>query len=138
MRLIAYNDYTLRTLMQLDFNGYRLLTIQSIAELHGISRNHLMKVVHQLGLSGMVETVRGRIGGLRLNREPAKISAGGGVRNTGADFFMAECFECGSKDAFMRHPAHWKARAGLSHGGISGDARWRHARRSDRKRSWAR
>ena len=93
MRLTAYTDYTLRTLMHLGFNQDRLVTIQNIAELHGISRNHLMKVVHQLGLSGMVQTVRGRNGGLRLNKAPAEIIVGDVVRNTETDFYMAECFE---------------------------------------------
>lgn len=50
MRLTAYTDITLRILMQLGFNRDRRVTIQSIAGLHGISRNHLMKVVHQLGV----------------------------------------------------------------------------------------
>jgi len=52
-----------------------------------------MKVAHQLGLSGMVETVRGRNGGLKLNREPADINIGEVVRKTETDFFMAECFD---------------------------------------------
>lgn len=95
MRLTAYTDYTLRTLMHLGRNRDTLVTIQDIADLHGISKNHLMKVVHQLGLSGMVETVRGRNGGLRLNREPADINIGEVVRNTETDFFMAECFAPG-------------------------------------------
>lgn len=93
MRLTAYTDYTLRTLMYLALNRDRLVTIQDIAELHGISKNHLMKVVHQLGISGMVETVRGRNGGLKLNQEPADINIGEVVRNTETDFFMAECFD---------------------------------------------
>lgn len=93
MRLTAYTDYTLRTLVHLAFNRDRLATIQSIAELHGISKNHLMKVVHQLGLSGMVETIRGRKGGLKLKREPAEINIGTVVRSTETDFYMAECFE---------------------------------------------
>ena len=92
MRLTAYTDYTLRTLMYLGLNRDRLVTIQDIADLHGISKNHLMKVVHQLGLSSMVETVRGRNGGLKLNKEPADINIGDVVRNTETDFFMAECF----------------------------------------------
>lgn len=96
MRLTAYTDYTLRTLMHLGFNRDRLVTIQNIAELHGISRNHLMKVVHQLGLTGMVETIRGRNGGLKLNKEPAEINIGDVVRNTETDFYMAECFERGN------------------------------------------
>lgn len=93
MRLTAYTDYTLRVLMYLGLNRDRLVTIQDIADLHGISKNHLMKVVHQLGLSGMVETVRGRNGGLKLNKEPADINIGEVVRSTETDFFMAECFD---------------------------------------------
>ena len=91
MRLTAYTDYTLRTLMYLGVHRDRLVTIQDIADLHTISKNHLMKVVHQLGLSGIVETVRGRNGGLRLARDPAEINIGTVVRETENDFFMAEC-----------------------------------------------
>ena len=93
MKLTDYTDYTLRTLMYLGYNRDRLVTIQDIADLHGISKNHLMKVVHQLGLSGVVETVRGRNGGLKLKKEPADINIGEVVRNTESDFYMAECFD---------------------------------------------
>ena len=92
MRLTSYTDYALRSLIFLGLNRDRLVTIQDIADLHGISKNHLMKVVHQLGVSGMVETVRGRHGGLRLGREPADINIGEVVRYTETDFYMAECF----------------------------------------------
>lgn len=93
MRLTAYTDYTLRTLIYLALNQERLVTIQDIADMHGISKNHLMKVVHQLGVSGIVETIRGRNGGLRLNRPPAEINIGEVVRHSETDFFMAECFD---------------------------------------------
>jgi len=93
MRLTSYTDYTLRTLMYLGVNRDRLVTIQDIADLHSISKNHLMKVVYQLGLSGIVETVRGRNGGLRLKREPEEINIGALVRETETDFYMAECFD---------------------------------------------
>jgi Rrf2 family nitric oxide-sensitive transcriptional repressor len=93
MRLTAYTDYALRTLMYLATHRDRLVTISEIAEVHGISKNHLMKVVYQLGLTGTVETVRGRNGGLRLNHEPADINIGDVVRNTETDFNMAECFD---------------------------------------------
>ena len=93
MRLTSYTDYSLRTLMYLATHRERLVTIQDIADLHQISKNHLMKVAHQLGLSGYIETVRGRNGGLRLKREPADINIGALVRSTESDFFMAECFD---------------------------------------------
>jgi Rrf2 family nitric oxide-sensitive transcriptional repressor len=93
MRLTIYTDYTLRVLMYLGLDREQLVTINDIAEMHGISKNHLMKVVHQLGLSGMVETVRGRNGGLRLNKDPADINIGDVVRGSESDFYMAECFD---------------------------------------------
>ncbi len=93
MRLTSYTDYALRTLMYLATHRDSLVTISEIADMHGISKNHLMKVVYQLGQTGVVETVRGRNGGLRLNREPADINIGAVVRSTETDFNMAECFD---------------------------------------------
>lgn len=93
MRLTSFTDYTLRSLMYLGMNRDKLVTIQEIADLHDISKNHLTKVVHQLGASGLVETVRGRHGGLRLNREPEDINIGEVVRDSESDFHIAECFE---------------------------------------------
>ncbi len=93
MRLTAFTDYTLRTLMYLAIHRDKLATVHDIAELHHISQNHLTKVVHQLGLTGVIETVRGRNGGFRLNKEPADINIGEVVRSSESDFFMAECFD---------------------------------------------
>ena len=64
MRLTVYTDYALRMLMYLELRKDQLATIAEIAESYDISRNHLMKVAHQLGVAGFVETVRGR--GYRL------------------------------------------------------------------------
>lgn len=93
MRLTTYTDYALRTLMYLAINRDRLVTIQDIVDLHGIAKNHLTKVVHHLGQLGIIETVRGRNGGLKLGRDPADINIGQIVRNTETDFYMAECFD---------------------------------------------
>jgi Rrf2 family nitric oxide-sensitive transcriptional repressor len=93
MRLTAYTDYSLRTLMYLALNGDQLATVQQIADAHGIAKNHLTKVVHQLGLLGYVTTVRGRNGGLRLARLPSAINVGEVVRHTENDFHMASCFD---------------------------------------------
>ncbi|SDG83205.1 transcriptional regulator, BadM/Rrf2 family [Duganella sp. OV458] len=86
MRLTTFTDYGLRTLLYLGPGGDRLVTIEDIAATHAISKNHLMKVVHQLGVAGYVETVRGRNGGLRLRRAPANINLGALVRATEPDF----------------------------------------------------
>jgi Rrf2 family nitric oxide-sensitive transcriptional repressor len=58
----------------------------------------LTKVVHQLGQLGLVASVRGRNGGLRLGMEPAAINVGAVVRKTESDFHIAECFEEGNSN----------------------------------------
>lgn len=93
MRLTTYTDYALRTLIYLAAHRERLVTIQDIADTHGIAKNHLTKVVHQLGILGYVESSRGRNGGLKLGMEPAQINIGALVRSTEPDFYMAECFD---------------------------------------------
>lgn len=101
MRLTSFTDYTLRSLIYLGMNRDRLATIQDIADLHKISKNHLTKVIHQLGASGLVETVRGRNGGLRLACEPEQINIGAVIRRTEPDFFIAECFDQASHDCIF-------------------------------------
>ena len=101
MRLTTYTDYALRTLMYLAAHRDRLVTIQDIADAHGIAKNHLTKVVHQLGILGVLESLRGRNGGLRLGREPGQINIGAVVRSTEPDFYMAECFDPNKSRCFL-------------------------------------
>ena len=97
MRLTTFSDYTLRVLMFLALNRDRLATIPEIAAAYDISGNHLMKVVHQLARAGVIESIRGKGGGIRLAHEPQDIRLGqiiraseGGARarghGAGADF----------------------------------------------------
>lgn len=92
MRLTVYTDFSLRVLMFVALKGDRLATISEIAKTYGISKNHLMKVVYQLGLAGYVETVRGKGGGIRLARPPQNIVLGDVVRRTETDMALVPCF----------------------------------------------
>lgn len=93
MRLSEYTDYTLRVLMYCAAHRERLVTIGELAEYHGVSKNHLMKVVNDLAHQGLIETTRGRGGGLRLLKEPGAIRIGDVVRATETDFRLVECFD---------------------------------------------
>jgi Rrf2 family nitric oxide-sensitive transcriptional repressor len=98
MRLTQWTDYTLRVLMYCAACQAREqpVTITEIADSHGISRSHLTKIVHQLGAQGLLETTRGRGGGMRLLQAAESINVGTVVRQTETDFNMVECFEPGS------------------------------------------
>ncbi len=93
MRLTVYTDYSLRVLMFLALKENGLATIAEIAASYRISRNHLMKVAHQLGIAGYVNTVRGKGGGLRLARPPQLIVLGEVVRHTEPDMALLPCFD---------------------------------------------
>lgn len=93
MRLTRYTDYALRVLMQAGLNDGRLVRIADIAERFEISRNHLTKIVHQLGAHGYLETVQGRHGGIRLGRSPEAIVIGDVVRDFEEGFDLVECFD---------------------------------------------
>ncbi|MCL1486071.1 Rrf2 family transcriptional regulator [Marinobacter sp. M3C] len=97
MHITRYTDYSLRVLVYLAACGDRLVTIQDVADAYDISKNHLMKVVHQLNLKGYIETVRGKNGGMRLRRQPSSINIGALVRDTEPDFNLVECFSANSQ-----------------------------------------
>jgi len=92
MQLTQYTDYALRVLMYLGLRGERLATITEIAECYGISRNHVMKVVFDLGQLQYVETIRGRNGGVRLRTTPEQINVGSVVRHMEHNLALVECF----------------------------------------------
>lgn len=93
MQLTLYTDYSLRVLLYLGLNTRRIAVITDIAESYGISRNHLVKVVHNLATQGFIHTTRGRGGGLMLARLPDEINIGDVVRHTEMSFDLVECFD---------------------------------------------
>jgi Rrf2 family nitric oxide-sensitive transcriptional repressor len=93
MHLTRYTDYSLRVLIYLGTRQDKLATISEIATYHGISRNHLMKVVHQLGAHGYIDTLRGKGGGIRLARPPERIVVGDVVRSMEENMSIVGCFE---------------------------------------------
>lgn len=97
MRLTSFSDYALRVLMYAAVRKDKLITIDETAEIYGISRAHLMKVVNQLTRSGYLKAVRGRSGGLALAKAPDKIRLGDVLRATEPDFALVECFATGNQ-----------------------------------------
>ena len=93
MRLAEYTDYTLRVLMYCAARPQQLVTISELADHHRVSKNHLMKIVNDLARQGLLETTRGRGGGLRLMKSAQGIRVGDVVRASETDFRLVECFD---------------------------------------------
>lgn len=93
MKLTKQTDYAFRILMFCAASGTRLSRISDISRVYGASEPFLFKILQPLVEAKIIETVRGRNGGIRLARLPSKISLGEVARLTEDNFLLAECFE---------------------------------------------
>lgn len=92
MKLTSFTDYSIRLLMYVAINKDDLVSVKEVAGVFNISKNHLMKIVHELGKEGYLETVRGKNGGFRIGKPPKDINMGKLVRFTEDDLNVVECF----------------------------------------------
>ena len=95
MRLTKQTNYAVRMLMYCAANDGNLSRIPEIARAYGVSELFLFKILQPLNKAGLVETVRGRNGGVRLPRPADQITLFDVVKVTEDSFAMAECFEAG-------------------------------------------
>jgi Rrf2 family iron-responsive transcriptional regulator len=96
MRLTRQTNYAIRTLVYCAANAPELSRIADIARAHSISELFLFKLIKPLVENGLIETVRGRKGGIRLGRPAGEITLLDTIKLTEENFAMAECFEGGS------------------------------------------
>ena len=95
--MTLHTDYALRMLIYVATRRDGACTVNDVAEAYGLSRNHLLKVAQTLRDLGLVETTRGRAGGIRLARAPREIGIGALVRATEEEFSLAECMQAGGR-----------------------------------------
>lgn len=92
MKLTAYSNYALRSLQLAALRAPDLIRVDDVVRVHGLARPHIVKIVHELGRAGLVETRRGRGGGFRLARPAETIVVGEVVRLTEGPLDVVECF----------------------------------------------
>ncbi len=92
MKLTQYSDLGLRLLMYLALREGESVTIQEASDRFAISKNHLVKISHQLTKQGLIVSIRGRNGGVRLARPPECINVEEVLRATEENFDLVECF----------------------------------------------
>lgn len=93
MQLTQFSDYSLRLALYLATHPDAVVTVQEVSRAYGVSSHHLVKVAARLIEQGIVVGVRGRNGGLRLNRSPSEINIGALLRATEPHFTLVECFD---------------------------------------------
>lgn len=93
MRMTLHTDYALRMLIYIAARPDGVCTVNDVAQKYELSRNHLLKVAQTLRDLGIIETSRGRTGGIRLAKPPEQIAVGALVRATEGEFALAECMQ---------------------------------------------
>lgn len=94
MKLRRLTDYALRVLIYVAEHPGRRCSVPEIAAAHRISEHHLVKIVHQLGRLGYLETSRGRGGGISLPAGPQTVNLGDVIRSLEGDACPVDCTTC--------------------------------------------
>lgn len=96
MRLTKQTNYAIRMMMYCAANrNGQLSRVTEIAKAYSVSDLFLFKILQPLVEAGLMESVRGRKGGVRLGKPADQITLYDVVRVTEESFAMAECFESG-------------------------------------------
>src|SRR5690606_14832642 len=94
MQLTTFTDYGLRCLMYLAIQPTdELSSVKEISEHYGISRNHMVKVVHRLAQLGHIKSTKGKGGGICLNVDADTFYLGDLVKALEPSMAIVECFD---------------------------------------------
>ncbi len=105
MQLTTFTDYAFRLLIYLALNPERTATINEVSDYFGVSRHHMVKVVHRLGQGGFITTTRGKGGGLKLARKPADLKLGEVIRWMEPSLSLVECQHQGKEGRCRAAPS---------------------------------
>jgi Rrf2 family transcriptional regulator, nitric oxide-sensitive transcriptional repressor len=93
VQLSLHADYALRVLIYLGAHPGEVVPTQTISRAYGISKNHLVRVVHTLAEGGYLKVTPGRAGGIQLAIDPARIRLGAVARHAEPNMRLVECFD---------------------------------------------
>lgn len=91
MQLTQFTDYSLRALIYIALKKEQC-TINEIATAYDISSHHLVKIIHNLSKLGVLNTHRGRKGGITMAQAPSTINLGELILTLEPNFDLVPCF----------------------------------------------
>ena len=96
MKLSTKGKYGVRAVYEVARNyGKGPITIKEIADRQGISISYLEQILNKLGRAGLIESVRGPLGGYLLARKPSDLTIGDVVRALEGPIALSHCLEPG-------------------------------------------
>ena len=103
MHLTTFTDYSLRVLMYLKINDAALATVAEISQYFDVSQNHIVKVVNNLSRLGLIQTQRGKGGGIRLLEAANQQKIGSLVRELEPTKEPVQCINKEGKECAITH-----------------------------------
>ena len=96
-KIVMIHVYTIEMYLNQE---QRLVTLGELSDRIGVSKNNLIKVSNQLSKLGLIDTARGRAGGLTIGKGTGQKTIREIVEKTEETFYIAQCFakapcECG-------------------------------------------
>ncbi|MGM9563088.1 MAG: RrF2 family transcriptional regulator [Faecousia sp.] len=87
--------YALRVMVELACHGREeYVPLRTIAQQQGISEKYLESILTVLSKAGVIDGLRGKGGGYRLNREPKDYSVGEILRLAEGTLAPVSCLDC--------------------------------------------
>jgi Rrf2 family nitric oxide-sensitive transcriptional repressor len=102
VRLNQASDFALRILMLLAKED-EPMTVEEIARRLHLVKSHVMKIIAKLVSAGLLQSIRGRSGGISLARKPEAIFVGEAVRAVENDFAVVECMKNEASSCVFAH-----------------------------------
>ena len=93
MRLSTKGRYGLRAVLDIAMRGDEPASVSSIATRQMISENYLERLISMLKKAGIVNSVRGAMGGYTLAKPAEEISVGEVLRALEGDLKPVDCLE---------------------------------------------
>ena len=98
MLISTKGRYALRVMIDLaDHCDGSYVTLKEIADRQDISEKYLESIIVQLSKAGLLDGLRGKGGGYRLNRKPSEYSVGEILRLVEKNMAAVTCLDCSSE-----------------------------------------